>query len=161
MEPNKTSSNKISQIEENQDDLNAIEKLIEKAAKNLHNKDIRVEIQENDKISEALTDFIEPYIEDEDDEDLEMVLDLATFAWNLSFFSKKVAQKEIERMLQDEEMMPADTEPEAKEELKRILGQMIARKKRHFSKYKRLIIDYDLRNEDDGVYLSVISTSTK
>ena len=161
MEPNKTSSNKISQIEENQDDLNAIEKLIEKAAKNLHNKDIRLEIQENDKISEALTDFIEPYIEDEDDEDLEMVLDLATFAWNLSFFSKKVAQKEIERMLQDEEMMPADTEPEAKEELKRILGQMIARKKRHFSKYKRLIIDYDLRNEDDGVYLSVISTSTK
>ena len=161
MEPNKTSSDKISQIEENQDDLSAIEKLIEKAAKNLHNKDIRVEIQENDKISEALTDFIEPYIEDEDDEDLEMVLDLATFAWNLSFFSKKVAQKEIERMLQDEEMMPADTEPEAKEELKRILGQMIARKKRHFSKYKRLIIDYDLRNEDDGVYLSVISTSTK
>ena len=161
MEPNKTSSNKISQIEENQDDLNAIEKLIEKAAKNLHNKDIRVEIQENDKISEALTDFIEPYIEDEDDEDLEMVLDLATFAWNLSFFSKKVAQKEIERMLQDEEMMPADTEPEAKEELKRILGQMIARKKRHFSKYKRLIIDYDLREEDDGFYISVISTSTK
>ena len=161
MEPNKTSSNKISQIEENQDDLNAIEKLIEKAAKNLHNKDIRLEIQENDKISEALTDFIEPYIEDEDDEDLEMVLDLATFAWNLSFFSKKVAQKEIERMLQDEEMMPADTEPEAKEELKRILGQMIARKKRHFSKYKRLIIDYDLREEDDGFYISVISTSTK
>ncbi|MEM9271729.1 MAG: hypothetical protein AAGA80_02025 [Cyanobacteria bacterium P01_F01_bin.143] len=156
MEPNKTSSGKISQIEENQDDLSAIEKLIEKAAQNLHNKDIRVEIQENDKISEALTDFIEPYIEDEYDEDLEMVLDLATFAWNLSFFSKKVAQKEIECMFQD-----ADTDPEGREELKQIIGQMVARKKRRFSKYKRLIIDYELREDDDGFYLSVISTSTK
>ena len=161
MEPNKTSSDKISQIEENQDDLSAIEKLIEQAAQNLHHKDIEVEMLENEQMPEALNDFIEPYIEDEDDEDLEMVLDLATFAWNLSFFSKKVAQKEIERMFQDEEIMPADTKQEARKELKQILGQMIARKKRHFSKYKRLIIDYELTNDDDGSYLSVLSLPTK
>ncbi len=81
--------------------------------------------------------------------------------WNLSFFSKPVAHKEIEQILEDNLIIPADTSKETKEDLKNILGQLIARKKRHFSQYKRLILDFEFQDEGDSFRLFVISTPVK
>ena len=105
---------------------------------------------------------IEPYQDDvQNDEDWIKLLDLATLAWNLSFFSKREAQQEIEHILQSNQLVSADTEREIKEDLKNIIGQLITRKKRHFSSYKRLIIDFELKNQGNGFHLFVVSLPMK
>lgn len=165
MEPDNTNSNKISQPEEIQDEVNPLQNLLTRVLKDSQYRDAKFEILENNKISDALIDLIEPYVDEvENDHEFAMLLDVATIAWNLSFFSRKVAQQEIERMLQENKVILGDTErevKETKEDLKNILGQMIARKKRHFSKYKRLIIDYELKNKGDGSELFVVSKPIK
>ncbi len=64
-------------------------------------------------------------------------------------------------MLQFNLLVPAHTDEEIKEDLKNLLGQLIARKKRHFSSYKRLILDFELKNQDNDFHLFVISAPVK
>ncbi len=162
MEIENRSPEKISQPEEIPNKVTPAQKLLSRVAQSFEDQDVGLEILEKNKVSDALTDFIEPYVDSvKDDKGFTILLDLATIAWNLSFFSKKVAQKEIKQILEDNAILSADTEKETKEDFKNILGQMIARKKRHFSKYKRFIIDYELKDKDDGFELFVISTPIK
>ena len=162
MEIENRSSDKISQPEENPNQVTPAQKLLSRVVQNFEEREVGLEVQENNKVSNAITDFIEPYVDSvKDDQGFTMLLDLAVIAWNLSFFSKKVAQRELKQMLDDNEIMPTDMEKEAKEEFKNILGQMIARKKRHFSKQKRFILDYELKNLGDSFQLFVVSTPVK
>lgn len=158
---NKNYDNK-SELKSFQDHKNSLKGLLDSVKQNVDNQDVDIEILENNKMSEALTEFIEPYNYDLDyDEGFLKLLNIGTLAWNLSFFSKPVARKEIEQILEDNLIMKADTSKETKEDLKNILGQLIARKKRHFSKYKRLILDFEFQDEGDSFRLFVISTPVK
>ena len=132
--------------------------LLKRVAQDFQDGHVDFEILENHKISDALREFIEPYFYNvQTDAGFIKLLNLATIAWNLSFFSKRVARQEIEHMLQFNLLVPAHTDEEIKEDLKNLLGQLIARKKRHFSSYKRLILDFELKNQDNDFHLFVVS----
>jgi hypothetical protein len=155
-------TNSKSELKSFEDHESSLKQLLDRVAQDLHGKDVDIEIFDNNKISDALTEFIEPYSYDiENDEGFLKLLNIATLAWNLSFFSKQVARNEIEQILQEDLFVPADTSEEFKEDLKNILGQLIARKKRHFASYKRLILDFELKDEGDDYRLFVISTPVK
>jgi hypothetical protein len=64
-------------------------------------------------------------------------------------------QEHIEKM--QAEGMP-DAPEQVKTEFKEIVSQFISRKKRYFSEYKRLIIDFDLKKIGRKYHLSVAST---
>ena len=162
MKLTKTDSEGRSELELFQENESLLKELIGRVAQDFEDRDVDLEILEDHKISDALTEFIEPYKNDvQNDRDWVKLLNLAILAWNLSFFSKRQAQQEIEHMLHSNQLVSADTEKEIKEELKNILGQLIARKKRHFSSYKRLIIDFELKNQGDSFHLFVISLPMK
>ena len=162
MEPTNKSSDKTSELKSLQDNESLLKQLLETVAQDLHQGDVDIEILENHKMSDALREFIEPLSYDvQNDEGFVKLLNLGTIAWNLSFFSKQVARKEIEQMLQSNLLVPVATDKEIKEDLKNILGQLIARKKRHFSSYKRLILDFELKNEGNSFHLFVVSAPTQ
>src|SRR3712207_5677137 len=95
------------------------------------------------KMSEVLEDFIAPYKHQVDTEEaMQKLLTVAVVAWNASFFSESEQQEHIEKM--QAEGMPDATE-QLKTEFKEIVSQFISRKKRYFSEYKRVVIDFDLK----------------
>lgn len=110
------------------------------------------------KMSEVLEDFIAPYKQQADSEEaMQKLLTVAVVAWNASFFSESEQQEQIETMLA--EGMPGASE-QLKTEFKDIVNQFISRKKRYFSEYKRLIIDFDLKKIGGKYHLSVASTAS-
>ena len=158
-----TSSNKISKLESVKNNESVLEKLVGRIAQNFQDKDVDIEILENYKISKTLDDFISPYSDSiETDEEFLFLLDIATIAWNLSFFSKREQRQEIEKLfIQDDLLVAADTNKEIKDDFKRMLVQLITRKKRYFSNYKRMILDFELKTQGDSFHLAVVSLPIK
>ena len=97
MKPTKTDSEGSSELEFFQENESLLKQLIGRVAKDFKDHDVDLEVLEQNKISDALTEFIE----------------------------------------------------------------LIARKKRHFSSYKRLIIDFELKNQGNGFHLFVVSLPMK
>ena len=117
-----------------------------------------VEILKDNKISTALFQFIEPYHDDETSRtNILLLLDLALIAWNISFLPKREQRKEIDAMFQDPRFFAHDMTPEFKSNFRGMLTSLIARKKQYFSKYKRLIIDFELTETPEKFDLSVVS----
>jgi hypothetical protein len=154
-------TNKKSELKSVQNHESSLQQLLDRVTKDLHDKDVDIEIFDNNKISEALLELIEPYSYDIGDEGFFNLLNIGTLAWNLSFFSKQVARQEIEQIIDENLLVRVDASKEIKEDLKNILGQLVARKKRHFSSYKRLILDFELKDEEDEFRIFVISTPVK
>jgi hypothetical protein len=108
------------------------------------------------KMSDVLMDFVEPYIEFVDTkEDNEKLLMLALVAWNASF----PPQKEQGNMIDEILSAGISTGTKLKADLKRVVKELIVRKKMHFSKYTRKIISFELVDLEGGdYYLTVAST---
>jgi len=47
---------------------------------------------------------------------------------------------------------------ELKASLRKVIDEMVARKKAHFAEYKRDIVDFELTGTGDGYHLTVAST---
>jgi len=108
------------------------------------------------KMSEVLTDFVEPYLEfTETVEDYRKLLTLAVMAWNASFLPEKEQQEMIDRVL--DKGIPTGTE-ELKAGLKKIVNELIVRKKIYFSEYTRRIIDFEVTDMGRDYHLAVAST---
>jgi len=108
------------------------------------------------KMSEVLTDFVEPYRELADTEEAyRKLLTLAILAWNASFLPEKEQQEMVERVLVGG--IPGATK-ELKAGLREIVSKLIARKKAYFVEYRRIIIDYELKDTGRGYHLAVAST---
>jgi len=108
------------------------------------------------KMSEVLTDFVEPYFEfTETEEDYRKLLTLAVMAWNASFLPEKEQQEMIDRVFG--EGIPTGTE-ELKAGLKEIVNELIVRKKIYFSEYTRWIIDFEVTDMGRDYHLAVAST---
>ena len=107
-------------------------------------------------MSDVLSDFVEPYIESVDTkEDNEKLLMLATVAWNASFLPQKEQENTIDEVLS----AGISTDTKLKADLKRVMKELIARKKLLFSKYTRKIISFELVDLEGGdYYLTVAST---
>jgi hypothetical protein len=122
----------------------------------LRGQRILIEPSGEEKMSEVLTDFVEPYLEFADtDEAHRKLLTLAVMAWNASFLPEEEQQELINRVL--DAGIPTGNE-ELKTGLKEIVNTLIVRKKLYFSGYRRKIIDYDLTDMGRNHHLSVAST---
>jgi hypothetical protein len=107
------------------------------------------------KMSEVLTDFLEPYFEFAGtDAAYQKLLRLAIAAWNTSLLPEEEQQDMVDKVLRT---MPATSE-ELKTELRETVKVLIARKKARFSEYKRRILDFELIATGNGYHLSVAST---
>jgi hypothetical protein len=107
------------------------------------------------KMSEVLTDSVEPYLEFADTEAYRKLLTLAVMAWNASFLPEKEQQNMIDSVL--DKGIPTGTQ-DLKAGLKEIVDMLIVRKKEFFSEYKRKIIDYELTDTGRDYHISVAST---
>lgn len=121
-----------------------------------HGEKIVIEPSGEVKMSEVLTDFVEPYIEFTDtEEDYRKLLTLAVMAWNASFLPEKEQQDMIDRIL--DKGIPTGSE-ELKAGLKEIVSELIMRKKVYFLEYTRRIIDFEVTDTGTGYHLAVAST---
>ena len=121
----------------------------------LQGKEFVIEPSGEVKMSEVLTDFIEPYLEFTDTEEAyRKLLTLAITAWNISLLPEEEQQGMIDNVL---ETMPATSE-EVKADLREIVNMLIARKKTYFSEHTRMIVEFELTDTGRGYHLSVAST---
>ena len=108
------------------------------------------------KMSEVLEDFVEPYSELAPSEKAtRRLLTLAVLAWNASLRPESEQQEMIDQILTDDLI---EGDQKLKAEMKEIINELITRKKRYFSDYKRMIIDFELKDIGSGYHLSVAST---
>ena len=122
----------------------------------LRGKKIVIEPSGEEKMSEVLTAFVEPYLEFADTEEAyRKLLTLAVMAWNASFLPERERQDMIDTVL--DKGITAGTE-EIKTDFYEIVNMLIARKKIHFSAYTRKIIAFELTDAGRDYHLSVAST---
>lgn len=104
------------------------------------------------KMSEVLEAFVEPYKDSAGTKKrYETLLATALIAWNVTLFP------EAERASFLDELIDSLPE-EARQDGKEIIHAMIVRKERFFSRYRRLIVDFEVSDTGSGWYLTVAST---
>ena len=105
------------------------------------------------KMSEVLDAFVEPYKEFADTgESFRKLMAIAVVAWNVSLLPKGERREMVEEML-------GALPEEARADGRQIVKELVRRKKRHFSEYKRMVIDFEVADTGDGYQLIVASTA--
>jgi hypothetical protein len=108
------------------------------------------------KMSDVLTDFVEPYESSAGTGDAYRVLvTLGALAWNASFLSGDQQEEMITSVLASG--IRTATYREAAE-IRALVHALITRRQSVFSEHKRLIISFDFKDTGNGYYLSVAST---
>ncbi|MDH7486646.1 MAG: hypothetical protein QHJ81_10280 [Anaerolineae bacterium] len=104
-------------------------------------------------MSKVLWRFIEPYREFADTEEaLRKLLTLAILAWDAALLPKEERPHMIDKVFQT---LPPDEE--LRIGLRGIVDELIERKERYFSQYKRSIIDFELQDRGRDYNLIVVS----
>ena len=108
------------------------------------------------KMSEVLSDFVEPYLDLADTEEAyRKLLTLAVVAWNVSFLPEDEQQDMIDQVIGAG--VPTGDD-ELKSGLKWFVNMLIARKRAYFPGYTRRIIDFELTDTGEAYHLAVAST---
>ena len=107
------------------------------------------------KMSEVLEAFVEPYVDEVDsEEDYRKLLGLAIAAWNVALFPEDKRQDMIDQVI--ESVSAGDDVLKAN--LTEIMSELTERKQKYFRKYRRMIVDFELRDTGRGYELQVVST---
>ena len=131
----------------------AFTSLIKKTKERFPDENFVVQPGGEEKISEVLMEFIEPYIKSlKTDEEHKKLITLAIVAWNTALLPEEEQQEMVDEALS--KAVPPDT----RTPLKRIMNQLIERKKKYFSDNKRFILGYELSRSGESLSLSVAST---
>lgn len=104
---------------------------------------------EPQKISAALLDLVDPYLDDAPVLELDQagsIVGLGALAWNLSLLPKSERDRQIRKVTQDPEV----PDPEFLEE---ILQHLIQRKLDLFPDDTRRVLDWEVREEGDTFHL--------
>jgi len=105
-----------------------------------------------EKMSEVLLEFIEPYDDQwQTEEQLRKLLVMAVLAWNAALLPVDEREKMIQDILKT---MP----PDIRSDGRAILDEMLRRKFALFADNKRAIVDYQVTSTPDGPHLSVMSS---
>ena len=105
------------------------------------------------KMSQVLEEFIAPYREFADTEEaFRKLLVTAIIAWNTALFSAEEREAHLEKML---EAFPEQVRADGRA----IINELMERKERYFSEYRRMIIDYEVTDTGEDYHLIVISTA--
>jgi hypothetical protein len=105
-----------------------------------------------EKMSEVLEDFVEPYLGLAHDYDsCNRLYGIAAIAWNMALFPPDTRQKRL-----DEACKGIDGQDF--EDVKTLIAELVQRKERYFSDNRRAVVSFDLADQGDSYYLSVMST---
>ena len=105
------------------------------------------------KMSEVLKEFIAPYRDIANTEEaFRKLLVTAVIAWNAALFPAEERKAHLEKVL---EALPEEVRADGRA----IINELIERKKRCFSEYKRMIVDYEVTDTGKDYHLVVISTA--
>ncbi|RQW02016.1 hypothetical protein EH222_14145 [candidate division KSB1 bacterium] len=131
----------------------ATEKMEKRLSEQLDGKEVViVESADGVKMSEVLEAFIAPYMEfAETEESFEKLVTIAVIAWNTSLLPRLAQTKSINDLL-------TSLPPETRTDAKSIVRDLIRRKRKHFGKIRRAIIDFEIADTRDGFHLMVAST---
>jgi hypothetical protein len=129
------------------------EKMEKRLSDTLDGKEvIIIESPDRVKMSEVLEAFIAPYMEfAETEESFKKLVTIAVIAWNTSLLPRSAQTKAINDLLTS---LPPETQADAKS----IVKDLIRRKRIHFGKIRRAIIDFEIIDTRDGFHLTVAST---
>jgi hypothetical protein len=117
---------------------------------------LRIEPRGEQRMSEVLEAFVEPYLGlASTDNGQRVLLQIASLAWNAAILPEDERQALLDQVA--ERSLPG-FEGQAREELQDLLMNMIARKLALFDKNKRFILSVELTSAEGG-YLSVISSA--
>jgi len=102
-------------------------------------------------MSEVLEEFVEPYEQfAETKEAYRKLLTTALVAWNVMLFPEKYRQSKLDDLL-------ATLPDNVREEGRQVVEELMVRKERFFSQYKRMIVDYEVADVGNKWHLSVMS----
>lgn len=106
------------------------------------------------KMSDVLEEFVEPYQQfAETEEAYRKLLTTAIVAWNVMLFPEKDRSSRLDELL--------DTLPEdVREDGRQTIEELMVRKKRFFSQYRRMILDFEVEDTGNKWHLSIISTAS-
>jgi hypothetical protein len=111
-----------------------------------------MEAQDGVKMSEVLEEFIAPYhLVAHTEDQYSKLLTMAVTAWNVALFPVQERKAHIEEVL---EAVPEQVRADGRA----IINELIERKDRYFSEYRRMIMDYEVTDTGDSYHLVVLST---
>jgi len=110
------------------------------------------------KMSEVLLDFAEPLLDtlDEDD-DFKAAISFAALCWNCSFLPLKEQREQLNAMVDG----LGKSDPQMRLEVERQIRMLLERKKTMFASDNRMIINFEVVEEEGRPRLLVISTFLK
>ncbi len=116
-------------------------------------KQVRVTPPGQEKMSEVLKEFVEPYVGFlKSKATYRMLLDIGVIAWNAALFPVERRQAELRDGLSG--ILPPDA-VDLKADFLSMVEALIARKDAHFASIRRLIVSFEFSEEDS--YLAVAS----
>ncbi len=119
-------------------------------------KDVIIEPQGHEKMSDILNKFIEPYLRTANNIDQhKSLLMMGAIAWNASLLSSDEQEEMIGSATSE---MLANAPAEIQEDIQSIIKELIDRKNKYFGSIKRFIVDYTLRDTGRDYHLSVVSS---
>lgn len=111
-----------------------------------------IESADGVKMSEVLEAFIAPYMEfAETEESFKKLVMIAVIAWNATLLPRNAQTKAIDDVLTS---LPPETQADARS----IVRDLMRRKRIHFGKIRRAIIDFEIIDTKEGFHLTVAST---
>jgi hemerythrin len=119
-------------------------------------RELRIGPSTGEKMSEVLSDFIEPWIEAADTlQAYDKLLGTAIIAWNAALLPKDQRRKMLDEAVRT---LEATTDRQTAKDFQAIMADFIRRKERHFADNKRFIFSYEVKETKDGFHLAVAST---
>ena len=129
-----------------------LERLARTAQERFPNQELRPFQTGQEKMSDVLEEFLDPYIDEaENDDAYRKLIQFGVIAWNAALLEGDAQREAVEKMI---EIAPASL----RRDLRNILLEMIERKQRHFSDNLRTILDYQLTDMGGQWHLSIVST---
>lgn len=106
------------------------------------------------KMSEIMEDFIAPYGNDAMTiEDYRALITVGMMAWDVALLPENERDAKLEEMI-------AQLPPSVGADMRMLVHDMIERKDKLFSQYRRFLLDFELSDVGDGWRLFVVSIPT-
>ena len=122
----------------------------------LEGREVVYEPSGEEKMSEVIMGFVEPYLELVDTYEAQnKLIGLATLAWNAALLPKEEQGAMVGDVIGNLKLSDSNAK-----ELVKLVETMMKRKRRYFSDNNRVILNYHLSETRHGFHLSVASSMT-
>ncbi|MEM9927467.1 MAG: hypothetical protein AAF915_27645 [Cyanobacteria bacterium P01_D01_bin.50] len=119
-------------------------------------KDVIINPEGHEKMSDILNEFIEPYLGAVNNiSDYKSLVMMSVIAWNASLLPIDKQEEVLESMTSE---LFANAPAEVENDMRSIINELITRKNKYFSSIKRFIFDYTARDTGKDYHLSVVSS---